>query len=139
MSPEEQPTEKPMRGDDIAERLLEFAARVVKLASALPKSPVGQHISMQMVRSGTSAGANYEEARGAESHADFAHKLGISLKELRETRYWLKIIIRTALISPGRMKDIMREADELCRILGKSILTVKQKKTRAPEPAPNSD
>jgi len=139
VSPEEQPIEKPMRGDDIAERLLEFAARVVKLAAALPKSPVGQHICMQIVCSATSAGANYEEARGAESPADFAHKLGISLKELRETRYWLNIIIRTALVSPGRMKNLLQEADELCRILGKSILTVKQKRTRAPGPAPNSD
>ena len=136
---EEQPVEKPMRGDDIAERLLEFAVRVVRLASALPKSSVGQHICVQIVHSGTSAGANYEEARGAESHADFAHKLGVSLKELRETRYWLNIISRTALVSPGRMKDILQEADELCRIVGKSIVTVKQKRTRAPGPAPNSD
>ena len=61
-----------MKGDDIAERLLEFSARIIKLATALPKSTVGVHICGQIIRSGTSAGANYEEARGAESKSDFA-------------------------------------------------------------------
>jgi len=116
-----------MKGDDIAERLLEFAARIVKLGGALPQSTVGKHICLQLIRSGTSLGANYEEARGAESKADFIHKLGISLKELRETRYWLSIIVRTALVPPKRMNEIMREADSLCRILGRSILTAKQR------------
>ena len=120
---------KQMKGEDIADRLLDFAARIVKLADALPKSGAGKYICGQVVRSGTSAGANYEEARGAESHADFVHKLGISLKELRETRYWLRVIARTQLIAPTRTNDIIQEVDELCRIVGKSILTVKQRKT----------
>ena len=116
-----------MRGDDIAERLLELAVRVIKMADSLPKSPSGKHISGQVIRSATSAGANYEEARGAESNKDFIHKLGICLKELRETRYWLKIICRANLVPPNRMNDIVREADELCRIIGKSIVTAKKK------------
>ena len=116
-----------MRGDDIAERLLEFGVRAIKMADSLPKSPSGKHISGQVIRSGTSAGANYEEARGAESNKDFIHKLGICLKELRETRYWLKIICRANLVPPNRMNDIVREADELCRIIGKSIVTAKKK------------
>ena len=116
-----------MRGDDIAERLLELAVRVIKMADSLPKSPSGTHISGQVIRSATSAGANYEEARGAESNKDFIHKLGICLKELRETRYWLKVICRTKLVPANRMNDIVREADELCRIIGKSIVTAKKK------------
>jgi len=120
-----------MKGDDIAERLLDFSARIVKLANALPKSTVGMHVCGQIVRSGTSAGANYEEARGAESKSDFAHKLAISLKELRETRYWLKVISRTELIAPARMRRITQEADELCRIVSKSISTVRQRKPNA--------
>ena len=68
-----------MRGDDIAERLLEFAVRVIKMADSLPKSPSGKHISGQVIRFATSAGANHEEARGAESNKDFIHKLGICL------------------------------------------------------------
>ena len=116
-----------MRGDDISERLLEFAARILKMADSLPKSPSGRHISSQIVRSATSSGANYEEARGAESKRDFVHKLGLSLKELRETRYWLRIIQKAVLASPGRMSDILKESDELCRIVGKSIITCRQR------------
>ena len=74
-----------MRGDDIANRLLEFAVRVLRLASALPKTLVGKHVGGQLIRCGTSAGANYEEARGAESLSDFVHKLGMSWKETRES------------------------------------------------------
>ena len=116
-----------MRGNDIADRLLDLGVRAIKMADSLPKSPSGKHISAQIIRSATSAGANYEEARGAESNKDFVHKLGICLKELRETRYWLKIVCRTKLVPPNKMNDIVREADELCRIIGKSIVTAKKK------------
>ena len=119
-----------MKGDDIAERLLDFSTRIIKLANALPKSTVGKHICGQITRSGTSAGANYEEARGAESSADFIHKLGVTLKELRETRYWLKIIAKANLLPCNRMKEIIQETDELCKIVGKSIITVTKRKTR---------
>ena len=93
-----------MKGEDIAERLLNLAARIIKLADALPKSSASKHICLQVVRSGTSAGANYEEARGAESKKDFLHKLGISLKELRETRYWLKLIVQAELLPPNKLR-----------------------------------
>ncbi len=63
-----------MKGDDIAERLLDFAVRVIRLVEALPKSAVGRHVGGQLVKAGTSGGANYEEARGGESKADFIHK-----------------------------------------------------------------
>ena len=69
-----------MRGDDIAERILEFGVRAIKMADSLPKSPSAKHISGQVIRSATSAGANYDEARGAESDKDFIHKLGICRK-----------------------------------------------------------
>jgi four helix bundle protein len=115
-----------MRGDDIEERMLEFAVRVVRMTEALPKTATAKHICLQVVRSGTSAGANYEEARGAESNNDFVHKLGLSLKELRETRYWLKVISKANLIPSVRMTEILQESDELCRIVGKSIVTSKK-------------
>ena len=119
-----------MRGDDIAERLLDFAVRIIKLAQTLPKTMAGKHISGQILGCGTSAGANYEEARGAESKADFKHKLGITLKELREALFWLKVLDRSKLLSSKRLADIIQEADELCRIIGKSILTTnKSRKT----------
>ena len=114
-----------LKGDDISERLLNFAVRMVKLAAALPRNQIGRHICGQLVRSGTSAGANYEEARGAESRKDFIHKVGVSLKEIRESLYWLKLIEKAALLSPQRMADILMEADELTRILAQCIITAK--------------
>ena len=116
-----------MKGDDIAERLLAFAVRIIKMSGVLSKSQPGKHVCGQIVRSATSAGANYEEARGAESNRDFVHKLSICLKELRETRYWLKIIAQATLASSEQMNGIIQEADELCRIIGKSIVTAKKK------------
>jgi len=95
------------------------------LADALPKTPAGRAICAQIVRSGMSPGANYEEARAGESKADFGHKLGITLKELRETRYWLRIIERADLLPGQRLEEIAQETEGLCRIIGKSIVTVK--------------
>jgi len=116
-----------MKGDDISDRLLEFAVRIIQLVDALPNTLVGRHIGRQVLGSGTSPGANYEEARGAESKADFVHKLGIVLKELSETRYWLKLLIKSKLIPPKRIESVFSEADELCRIIGKSVITAKKK------------
>lgn len=73
-----------MKGDDIAERLVRLATGVVKLIDALPDTPAARHVAGQLLRSATSPGANYEEARGAESRRDFLHKLGIALKEIQE-------------------------------------------------------
>ena len=77
----------------------------------------------QLLQSGTSPGANYEEARGAESTRDFVHKLGITLKELQESRYWLRVISGAGLVSNGMLKDVLPEIDELCRIIGSSKRT----------------
>ncbi len=79
------------------------------------------------MEAGTSVGAHYEEARGAESRVDFLHKLGIALKECRETRYWLKVIHRAKLLSGDFPNDLLREAQEFCAILGQSILTAKRR------------
>ena len=120
-----------MKGDDISDRLLEFAVRIIQLVDALPNTLMGRHIGGQILRCGTSPGANYEEARGAESKADFVHKLGIVLKELSETRYWLKVLIKSKLIPPKRIQGIFSESDELCKIIGKSVITVKKKQRRS--------
>lgn len=112
--------------DDLSERLTDFAVRVIKLSTSLPGNQVGRHISAQLLRSGTSAGANYEEARGAESRADFVHKTGIALKELKETRYWLRLVARTRLIKPTRIDSLLGECEQLCAILASSFLTAKR-------------
>ena len=75
-----------MRGDDIEERLINFAVRIIRVCDALTEDQSAQHIRGQLLRSGTSPAANYAEARGAESKKDFIHKLKIVLKELNETR-----------------------------------------------------
>ena len=114
------------RGDNLAERLLDFAVRVIKLVYALPKTVVGRHIGGQLMRSGTSPGSNYEEACGAESRADFVHKLGIVLKELKESRFWLRVIHRTGLTASQRVEPLIEECEELCAIIAKSVITAKR-------------
>ena len=116
------------RKDDLEERLLDFAVRIIKLAKALPNTSIGKHIGGQLIRAGTSAGSNYEEACGAESRADFIHKLGIVLKELKESRFWLRLIQRTELISIHRVELLIKESEELCAIIAKSIITAKGRK-----------
>src|SRR6266403_118931 len=86
------------KADELEERLIDFAVRVIKLSAALPRTPAGRHIAGQIVRSGSSPAPNYGEARGAESHADFVHKLRIVLKELNETSIWLRIIERSEIL-----------------------------------------
>ena len=86
------------KGEDLSERLLDFAEKIIKLLNHLPNTVVGRYIKGQLIKSGTSPGANYEEACGAESRADFVHRLGIVLKELKESRFWLKLIKRAKLV-----------------------------------------
>lgn len=86
------------------ERLKDLAVRVIELRNALPKTATGYHIGMPVRRFGTSAGADYCEARGAESRADFAHKMQVVVKELRETQYWVEIIGRAKLIDAAQVK-----------------------------------
>jgi four helix bundle protein len=114
-----------MKGDNIAERLLEFGARVVKVADALPKRVAGRHVGSQLLRCGTSAGANYEEGRNAESRADFVHKVGVARKEASESCYWLRLIQRAKLVKPSRLSELIKEAGELTAILTASIKTAK--------------
>ena len=114
-----------MKGDDIAERLIGFAVQIIRVVDALPDTPTGKHLANQLLRSGTSPGANYEEARGAESKRDFLHKLGISLKELQESRYWLKVIFQSGLATKIPIERTVQEADELTRIIGTSQRTAR--------------
>ena len=115
-------------GDEIAERLIEFAVRIIKIVVKLQKSFVGRHIAGQLLKSGTSPGANYEEARGAESRADFIHKMGIVLKELKESRFWLILIHRAKILATQEVEGAIDECEQLCAIIAQSIITAKSKK-----------
>ena len=117
-----------MKADDLSERLLNFAARVGKVVDALPSTRMGRHIAGQLVRCGTSPAPNYEEARAAESRADFVHKLGICLKELRECRCWIKLIIKTDLLPEQRMSELLDECEQLSNIIARSIVTARENK-----------
>ena len=114
--------------DKLEERLIDFAVRVINLSASLPKTAAGKHIAGQILRSGTSPAPNYGEARGAESHADFIHKLRIVLKELNETSIWLRIIERSELLRKELIKDIVAENKELCRIFATSLRTARSRK-----------
>ena len=118
------------KGDDIEDRLIKFAVRIVKLCDQLPRIQAGRHIAGQLLRSGTAPAAHYAEARGAESTNDFVHKLKICLKELNEARTWLKIVIGSEMLAESRLADITNECDELCRIVNASIKTTLAKNIR---------
>ena len=120
------------KGQDIEERLIKFAVRIVKLSDSLPNSRAGNHIGGQLLRSGTAPAVHYAEARNAESNRDFIHKMRLGMKELNESRIWLKIIIESNLVKPDLIIDLHQEFEELCRIFGASISTSQNKqKARA--------
>jgi len=110
----------------LSDRLLEFAASIIQIADALPNTIAGRHVGGQLVRAGTSCGSNYEEACGAESRSDFTHKMSIVLKELKESRYWLRLIQRTKMLTATYIVSTLSECEQLCAIAAKSILTAKR-------------
>ncbi len=105
--------------------------QIIKIVEQLPKTRVGNHVAGQLLRSGTSPYPNHGEAQAAESPKDFIHKLRISLKELRETQRWLKLIHRVPLIkSLDQFDDIRQETEELIKIFVASIKTAEKKKKK---------
>jgi four helix bundle protein len=105
------------KGDDIQERLIQFAARIIKVCETLPKTMAGKHIAGQLLRSGTAPARHHGEARSAESPADFVHKLKIAVKELNESEVWLRIIIASDMLSFGKLAPLLDECSQLQRIL----------------------
>jgi four helix bundle protein len=113
--------------DELEERLVDFAVRIIKLSASLPRTPAGKHVAGQILRSGTSPAPNYGEARGAESRADFVHKIRVVLKELNETSVWLRIIERSRLLKVESMIDIVQENGDLCKIFAASLKTARSR------------
>ena len=102
------------KSEELSERFLDFASETIHLINQVKKSHVTRQITLQLLRSATSCGANYEEACGAESRSDFLHKLQIVLKELRESHYWLKLLERTDNSVPNEhLPKLVRESREL--------------------------
>jgi four helix bundle protein len=123
-----------MKGDDIAKRLRRLAGQIIKLCRTLPRDYTCRHVAHQLVRAVSSGGSNYEEARGAESRADFIHKVSVATKELRESLYWLGLA-REAELFTVDTEPLAREANELVAILTSSIKTAKLRAPKVQRPS----
>jgi four helix bundle protein len=118
-------TRKPVY--DLEDRLLVFAAKIVELTESLPNTRAGNHIAGQLLRCGTSSLSNHGEAEAAESRRDFLHKLRICLKELRETKRWLRLLGRVNKVEkPANFNTCLNEVEELIRIFVASVRTAER-------------
>jgi four helix bundle protein len=115
-----------MKGENIKDRTMTFAIRILCMASVIPKNYSSQVISHQIVRSATSAGANYRAACRSKSRKDFVNKLKIVEEELDETSYWLELIEESKFFPPEKITSLIKESDELLSIIVKSIQTARQ-------------
>ena len=115
---------------DLEERLLGYGARIIKLVESMPNTLVGRRIADQLLRSATSAGANYEEARGAESREDFVHKMQIALKGLRESIYWLRLLVKSGKVPEKRMAELLDESEQMRAMLLKSVVATAKGKAQ---------
>lgn len=112
---------------DLEERTAKFGEDVIEFAAHLPKNEINRPLISQVVRSGTSIGANYMEADGAESGKDFKHKIAICKKEAKETLHWLRMVAKANPDEANKCRELWQEAHELSLIFS-SILKVKKKK-----------
>jgi four helix bundle protein len=116
---------------DLEERLLDYAAQIIRVVERLPQTRAGNHVAGQLLRSGTSPLPNHGEAQAAESRNDFIHKLSICLKELKESRRWLRLTKRVPLVdSTNPVDSVLVETEELIRIFAASLRTAKGKKLK---------
>jgi four helix bundle protein len=112
---------------DLEDRLLEFAANILELTESLPNTRAGNHVAGQLLRCGTSSLSNHGEVEAAESRRDFLHKLRICLKELRETKRWLRLVSRVKKLGPpADLISHLNEVEELIRIFVASIRTAEK-------------
>ena len=112
---------------DLEERLIDFAVQVISIGEELPRTEAGRYLSGQIIRSGMSPALVYGEAQSAESRKDFIHKISIMLKELRETRINMKIILKKGFLKDGNLlSNGLQEVDELISIFVKSLQTAKK-------------
>lgn len=114
---------------DLGERSFNFALRIVKVCQTLDDAPgAGRTLGKQLLRSGTSIGANLEEGFGSQSEADYLTKCSIACKEARETLYWLKLLAASELLPAPRLSDITQECNELVAILTTIVKRLKEKR-----------
>ncbi len=114
--------------NDLRDRTKQFALRMIKMYSALPKTTEAQVLGKQVLRSATSVGANYREAYRGRSRAEFIAKAGDCLKEIEETGYWLELLVEGGIVAEDRMRELMIECDELTAIFVTIIRKSKERK-----------
>lgn len=114
--------------EDIRSKCFKFSLRIIKIYKFIEDDSVGRIIGKQLLRSGTSIGANLEEAFAGQSPKDFIHKFTLAQKEACETKYWLRLLEESEIVSSSKLKDIISEIDELTKIIAKSIITAKEHK-----------
>jgi four helix bundle protein len=119
------------KGQDICERTRAFALRIIKVHQALVGDGTGHILGQQLLKSGTSIGANVEEAQAGQSKSDFIAKMSIALKEARETRYWLTLIIEANLLPAKRLDAVLTEIEEIIKILYTIIQNSKGNNTKS--------
>ena len=115
---------------DLEDRLLDFSACIIRLVDALPNTRAANHVAGQLLRCGTSPYGNHGEVEAAESRRDFVHKLRICLKELKESRRWLRLLQKAALVPERKMLAILGETEELIKIFFASVRTAEKKADR---------
>lgn len=113
---------------EIAERLIAYSLRIIKLYRQIEKDNVGKVIGNQMLRSATSIGANVHEAQGAQSKADFIAKMPIAHKEAYETSFWLRIVDEAKLVKPEKLSSLIDETSQIVKILSSILITSKNHK-----------
>jgi len=123
---------------DLRRRTKEFALRIIKLYSALPKNTEAQVLGKQVLRSGTSVGAHYREACRAKSNADFVSKIEGGLQELEETLYWLELLADAKIVTSTRLEPLELESNELIAMFVTMAKNVKQRKARVVIPHPSA-
>ena len=112
---------------DIVERSVAYSLRIIKLYRELENDSVGRILGKQLIRSGTSIGANVHEAQGGQSRADFVAKMSIAHKEARESSYWLRVIKESQLFPKNKLQDLTDETEQLIKILSSILITSKKK------------
>ncbi len=116
-----------MNADDLKKRLKIFALRIIKFSESSPNNTTGKTLGNQIIRSGTSPGANYRSACLGKSDKDFLNKLKMVEEELDETLYWLELIVESGLVKADLLNDLIKENQELFKIIVSSINTMKKK------------
>ena len=117
-----------MKEFDLKQRTKSFALRIIKLFSSLPKTAEAQVIGKQILRSGTSVGAQYREASRSRSNSEFISKMQSSLQELDETAYWLELLVDGEMVKAEKLAGLQKETDELIAIFVSSVKTARSKK-----------